>query len=70
MKVDDPQLSWVRLVIHCFFLRVNLLFRKFVGGGGPKLTGVRLGGVSFGEPLIQGDLWRVKKKRKKKETWA
>ena len=59
MKVDDPQLSWVPLVIHCF-LRVNLLFRKFVGCGGPKLTGVRLGGVSFEEPLVQG-----KKKKKK-----
>ena len=52
-------------------LCVNLLFRKFVGCGGPKLTGVRLGRVSFGEPLVQGHLWRVKeKKKKKKETWA
>ena len=34
MKVDDPQLSWVRLVIHCV-LCVNLLFCKFVGCGGP-----------------------------------
>ena len=38
MKVDDPQLSWVHLVIHCVVC-VNLLFRKFVGCGGPKLTG-------------------------------
>ena len=66
MKVDDPQLSWVRLVIHCV-LCVNLLFRKFVGCGGPKVTGVRLGRVSFGEPLVQGHLWRVKRKKKRKQ---
>ena len=64
MKVDDPQLSSVCLVIHCF-LRVNLLFRKFVGCGGPKLTGGASGRVSFGEPLVQG---KKKKKKKKKET--
>ena len=63
MKVNDPQLSWVRLVIHCFFLRVNLLFRKFVGCGGPKLTG----GAS-GRGCPSGNLWsRAKKKKKKRE---
>ena len=59
MKVDDPQLSWVRLVIHCV-LCVNLLFRKFVGCGGPKLTGGASGqGVlrgTFGPgPLVEGN---------------
>ena len=59
MKVDDPQLSWVCLVIHCV-LCVNLLFRKFVGCGGPKLTGGASGqGVlreTFGpEPLVEGN---------------
>ena len=62
MKVDDPQLSSVCLVIHCF-LRVNLLFRIFVGCGGPKLTGYASG---------QGVLWGTfgpgpKKKEKKKK---
>ena len=67
MKVDDPQLSWVRLVIHCV-LCVNLLFRKFVGCGGPKLTGGASGqGVLRGEPLVQGHLWRVKKNKKEKK---
>ena len=61
MKVDDPQLSSVCLVIHCF-LRVNLLAVVV-----QSLPGVRLGGVSFGEPLVQG---QKKKKEKKKETWA
>ena len=31
------------------------------------LPGVRLGRVSFGEPLVQGHLWRVKEKKKKKK---
>ena len=47
MKVDTLNYrgsAWLSTV----FLRVNLLFRKFVGCGGPKLTGVRLGGVSSG----------------------
>ena len=30
-------------------------------------SGVRLGRVSFGEPLVQGHLWRVKEKKKKKK---
>ena len=65
MKVDDPQLSWVRLVIHCV-LCVNLLFRKFVGCGGPKLTGSASGqGVLRGTwgpgPLVEG---KERKKRK------
>ena len=51
LKVDDPQLSWVRLVIRCV-LCVNLLFRKFVGCGGPKLTG----GAS-GQGCPSGNLW-------------
>ena len=68
MKVDDPQLSWVRLVIHCV-LCVNLLFRKFVGCGGPKLTGGASGqGVlrgTFGPgPLVEGKEKQKKKKRK------
>ena len=51
-----------------FFLRVNLLFRKFVGCGGPKLTGGASGrGVlrgTFGPgPLVEG---KEKKKKKKK----
>ena len=64
MKVDDPQLSSVCLVIHCF-LRVNLLFRKFVGCGGPKLTG----GAS-GRGVLRGTFGPgpKKKKKKKKET--
>ena len=63
MKVDDPQLSSVCLVIHCF-LRVNLLFRKFVGCGGPKLTG----GAS-GRGVLRGTFGPgPKKKKKKKET--
>ena len=53
-------------LVYPSVLCVNLLFRKFVGCGGPKLTGVCLGRVSFGEPLVQGHLWRVKKKKKKK----
>ena len=61
MKVDDPQLSWVRLVIHCF-LRVNLLFRKFVGCGGPKLTG----GAS-GRGVLRGTFGPGPKKKKKKK---
>ena len=61
MKVDDPQLSSVCLVIHCFF-RVNLLFRKFVGCGGPKLTG----GAS-GRGVLRGTFGPGQKK-KKKET--
>ena len=32
-----------------------------------SLPGVRLGRVSFGEPLVQGHLWRVKEKKKKKK---
>ena len=69
MKVDDPQLSWVRLVIH-YVLCVNLLFRKFVGCGGPKLTGGASGqGVlrgTFGPgPLMEGKE-KKKKKRKRK----
>ena len=58
MKVDDPQLSSVCLVIHCF-LRVNLLFRKFVGCGGPKLTG----GAS-GRGVLRGTFGPGKKKKK------
>ena len=53
--IDDPQLSSVCLVIHCV-LRVNLLFRKFVGCGGPKLTGGASG---------RGVLWSRAKKKKK-----
>ena len=69
MKVDGPQLSWVRLVIHCV-LCVNLLFRKFVGCGGPKLTGSASGqGVlrgTFGPgPLVEG---KEKKKKKRKHV--
>ena len=60
MKVDDPQLSWVPLVIHCF-LRVNLLFRKFVGCGGPKLTG----GAS-GRGVLRGTFGPGPKEKKKK----
>ena len=56
--------TWLSTV----FLRVNLLFRKFVGCGGPKLTGGASGRVvlrgTFGPgPLVEG-------KEKKKETWA
>ena len=61
MKVDDPQLSLVCLVIHCF-LRVNLLFRKFVGCGGPKLTG----GAS-GRGVLWGTFGPGQKKKKKKK---
>ena len=61
MKVDDPQLSSVCLVIHCF-LRVNLLFRKFVGCGGPKLTG----GAS-GRCVLRGTFGPGPKKKKKKK---
>ena len=51
------------LVIHCF-LRVNFLFRKFVGCGGPKLTG----GAS-GRGVLRGTFGQgQKKKKKKKET--
>ena len=50
MKVDDPQLSWVRLVIH-YVLCVNLLAVVV-----QSLPEVRLGRVSFGEPLVQGHL--------------
>ena len=70
MKVDDPQLSWVHLVIHCV-LCVNLLFHKFVGCGGPRLTGGASGqGVlrgTFGPgPLVAGKVKKtiIKKKRK------
>ena len=59
MKVDDPQLSSVCLVIHCF-LRVNLLFRKFVGCGGPKLTG----GAS-GRGVLRGTFGPGQKKKKR-----
>ena len=59
MKVDDPQLSSVCLVIHCV-LRVNLLFRKFVGCGGPKLTG----GAS-GRGVLRGTFGPGQKKKKK-----
>ena len=58
MKVDDPQLSSVCLVIHCF-LRVNLLFRKYVGCGGPKLTG----GAS-GRGVLRGTFGPGQKKKK------
>ena len=56
-------------------LCVNLLFRKFVGCGGPKLTGGASGqGVlrgTFGPgPLVEGKGEKKKKKKKKKETWA
>ena len=61
MKVDDPQLSSVCLVIHCV-LRVNLLFRKFVGCGGPKLTG----GAS-GRGVLRGTFGPGQKKKKKKK---
>ena len=61
MKVDDPQLSSVCLVIHCF-LRVNLLFRKFVGCGGPKLTGGASGRGVLRRTFGPGQ------KKKKKET--
>ena len=61
MKVDDPQLSSVCLVIHCV-LRVNLLFRKFVGCGGPKLTG----GAS-GQGVLRGTFGPGQKKKKKKK---
>ena len=61
MKVDDPQLSSVCLVIHCF-LRVNLLFRKFVGCGGPKLTG-----SESGRGVLRGTFGPGQKKKKKKK---
>ena len=61
MKVDDPQLSSVCLVIHCF-LHVNLLFRKFVGCGGPKLTG----GAS-GRGVLRGTFGPGQKQKKKKQ---
>ena len=61
MKVDDPQLSSVCLVIHCF-LRVNLLFSKFVGCGGPKLTG----GAS-GRGVLRGTFGPGPKKKKKRK---
>ena len=60
MKVDDSQLSSVCLVIHCF-LRVNLLFRKFIGCGGPKLTG----GAS-GRGVLRGTFGPGQKKKKRK----
>ena len=61
---SHPQLSSVCLVIHCF-LRVNLLFRKFVGCGGPKLTG----GAS-GRGVLRGTFGPGQKKKKKKKPWA
>ena len=44
------------------FLRVNLLFRKFVGCGGPKLTG----GAS-GRGVLRGTFGSGQKKKKKKK---
>ena len=44
------------------FLRVNLLFRKFVGCGGPKLTG----GAS-GRGVLRGTFGPGPKKKKKKK---
>ena len=66
MKVNDPQLLWFRLVIHCV-LCVNLLFRTFVGCGGLKLTGGASGqGVLWGTfgpgPLVDGEEQKKKKK--------
>ena len=53
-------------------LCVNLLFRKFVGCGGPKLTGGASGqGVlrgTFGPgPLVEGKGKKKKKKKKKRK---
>ena len=53
-------------------LCVNLLFRKFVGCGGPKLTGGASGqGVlrgTFGPgPLVEGKKKKKKKKKKKRK---
>ena len=53
-------------------LCVNLLFRKFVGCGGPKLTGGASGqGVlrgTFGPgPLVEGKKKKKKKKKRKRK---
>ena len=59
--------AWLSIVFVCKFVGFVNLLAVVV----QSLPGVRLGRVSFGEPLVQGHLWRVKgKKKKKKETWA
>ena len=65
MKVDDPQLSSVCLVIHCV-LCVNLLFRKFVGCGGPKLTGGASGRGVLRGTFGPGQKKKIKNKKNKK----
>ena len=54
IKPFDPQLSWVRLVIHCVFVYKFLVSYKAFGCGGQKLT--RRGGGGGGASG-QGAFW-------------
>ena len=69
MTLNYRRSAWLSTV----FLRVNLLFRKFVGCGGPKLTGGASGrGVlrgTFG-PGQKKKKKKKKKKKRKRKPWA